>query len=100
GGEAIGVVCNVTDREAVSHLFEQALLNYGRADIVINNAGIVQDAQLTNMTEDQWDNVIDVNLKGVFNVGQYAAKIMKDQGEGVILNASSVVGIYGNFGQT
>ncbi|WP_394582366.1 3-oxoacyl-ACP reductase FabG [Cytobacillus firmus] len=99
-GEAIYVVCNVADRNEVGQLFEEALVKYGHVDIVINNAGIVQDAQLTNMTESQWDQVIDVNLKGVFNVGQYAAKIMKDQGKGVILNASSVVGIFGNFGQS
>jgi 3-oxoacyl-[acyl-carrier protein] reductase len=60
----------------------------------------VKDAQLLKMTEDQWDNVIDVNLKGVFNVAQAAATLMKEQGNGVILNASSVVGTYGNFGQT
>jgi 3-oxoacyl-[acyl-carrier protein] reductase len=99
-GEAMYIVCNVADRNEVSQLFEETLGHYGRVDIVVNNAGIVQDAQLINMTESQWDQVVDVNLKGVFNVGQYAAKIMKDQGEGVILNASSVVGLYGNFGQS
>ncbi|MCK6208414.1 3-oxoacyl-ACP reductase FabG [Bacillus infantis] len=100
GGEAIIFVCNVAVRNEVSQLFEETLRQYGRVDAVINNAGIVQDAQLANMTEAQWDQVIDVNLKGVFNVGQCAAKIMREQGEGVILNASSVVGIYGNFGQS
>ncbi|WNS76675.1 3-oxoacyl-ACP reductase FabG [Bacillus sp. DTU_2020_1000418_1_SI_GHA_SEK_038] len=100
GGEAIWVVTDVTKRNEVNYLFKQALLHYERIEIVINNAGIVQDSQLINMSEEQWDQVIDVNLKGVFNIGQCAAKIMKDQRAGVIINASSVVGIYGNFGQT
>lgn len=91
---------DVTDRSAVKELFAKAAEQFGKIDIVVNNAGIVQDAQLLKMTEDQWDSVIDVNLKGVFNVAQAAAEHMKEKGVGVILNASSVVGLYGNFGQT
>jgi len=100
GNEVIKINANVTNRSEVLNLFKEVIHQFGTVDVVINNAGIVQDAQLLKMTEDQWDNVIDVNLKGVFNVAQAAANIMKEQGNGVILNASSVVGIYGNFGQT
>lgn len=98
--EVLKVVADVTDRTAISNLFKDANTHFGSVDVVVNNAGIVQDAQLYKMSEEQWDNVIDVNLKGVFNVGQAAANSMKEQGSGVILNASSVVGLYGNFGQT
>ncbi|MEQ6376579.1 3-oxoacyl-[acyl-carrier-protein] reductase [Bacillaceae bacterium S4-13-56] len=100
GGKAIGIVSNVADREQVSELIQKVVDQYGRIDVVVNNAGITADSTLVKMTEEQWDRVIDVNLKGVFNVGQAAAKVMKEQNGGVILNASSVVGLYGNFGQT
>jgi len=100
GGKAIGFVVNVTDRAKVEELIQTATGKFGRLDILVNNAGITADNTLVKMTEAEWDRVIDVNLKGVFNCGQAAAKIMAEQGGGVILNASSVVGIYGNFGQT
>ncbi|PYZ91681.1 3-oxoacyl-ACP reductase [Salipaludibacillus keqinensis] len=100
GGKALAQAVNVTDREAVSNLISSAKEAFGRVDIVVNNAGITADAQLLKMEEEQWDRVIDVNLKGVFNVSQAAAAEMKEQEGGVILNASSVVGTYGNFGQT
>jgi 3-oxoacyl-[acyl-carrier protein] reductase len=73
---------------------------FGRIDVLVNNAGITQDARLQKMTLEQFDRVIDVNLRGVFHCAQTVADIMVTQGSGVILNASSVVGIYGNFGQT
>ncbi|WP_059103127.1 3-oxoacyl-[acyl-carrier-protein] reductase [Shouchella shacheensis] len=94
------VVANVTSREDIQALFKETLESYGRIDAVINNAGITADATLAKMSEEQWDQVIDINLKGVFNVGQAAAAVMKEQNGGVILNAASVVGLYGNFGQT
>lgn len=100
GREVLKVIADVTKRSEVSNLYKKSVDHFGSVDVVINNAGIVQDAQLLKMTEDQWDNVIDVNLKGVFNIAQEAATLMKEQGSGVILNASSVVGTYGNFGQT
>ena len=100
GGEAQTFVCDVTDRSRVERLIAETAAQFGRLDIVVNNAGITADAQLVKMTEEQWDRVIDVNLKGVFNVAQAAARVMKEQGSGVILNASSIVGLYGNFGQT
>ncbi|RSK28367.1 3-oxoacyl-ACP reductase FabG [Bacillus sp. HMF5848] len=100
GGNAVAMVVNVTDREQVDNMIANTVAKFGRVDIVINNAGITADAQLLKMEESQWDRVIDVNLKGVFNVGQAAARQMKEQQGGVILNASSIVGLYGNFGQT
>ena len=100
GEDIIGLQADVTNREQVEELMNETLARFGRIDVVINNAGITQDAQLVKMSEEQWDRVIAVNLKGVFNVGQSAAKVMIEQKSGVILNASSVVGLYGNFGQT
>lgn len=100
GGEAIGMSVNVTNREQVEKMISDTVEKYGRLDIIVNNAGITADAKLEKLTEEQWDKVIDVNLKGVFNCSQAAAKVMIEQKSGVILNASSVVGIYGNFGQT
>lgn len=100
GGQAIGMVVDVTKVEQVEKMVSDTAEQFGSVDIVVNNAGITADAQLIKMEEAQWDRVIDVNLKGVFNVAQAAAKLMKEQKSGVILNASSVVGLYGNFGQT
>jgi 3-oxoacyl-[acyl-carrier protein] reductase len=99
-GESFGIVANVVIRDQVDKMIEDTVEKYGKLDIIVNNAGITADAKLVKMTEDQWDKVIAVNLKGVFNCGQAAAKVMTEQGHGVILNASSIVGIYGNFGQT
>jgi len=73
---------------------------FGKIDILINNAGITRDASLKNMTEDQWDSVIDVNLKGVFNCTQAVSAYMVEKQYGRIVNAASVVALYGNFGQT
>ncbi len=100
GGEATGLIVDVTSRESVEKMVADTVEKYGKLDVIVNNAGITMDATLLKMTEDQWDKVIDVNLKGVYNCGQAAAKVMVEQGSGVILNASSVVGVYGNFGQT
>ena len=100
GGEALGIVADVTSQDSVNAMIQATIEKYGKLDILINNAGITMDSTLLKMKEEQWDAVIDVNLKGVYNCGQAAAKVMVEQGYGVILNASSVVGIYGNFGQT
>jgi len=91
---------NVTDRASIQAVVDQVMQKYGRIDILINNAGITQDARLVKMTEVQFDAVIDVNLKGVFNCTQLIVPHMLEAGSGSIVNASSVVGIYGNFGQT
>ncbi len=91
---------DVTQREQVDAMVAATLAEHGRIDILVNNAGITKDARLVKMTEAQFDAVIDVNLKGVFHCAQAVAGPMIEQGRGVILNASSVVGLYGNFGQT
>jgi 3-oxoacyl-[acyl-carrier protein] reductase len=98
GSEAY--VMNVTDRASIEAAVDQIMQHHGRIDILINNAGITQDARLVKMTEAQFDTVIDVNLKGVFNCTQLVVPHMLETGKGAIVNASSVVGIYGNFGQT
>jgi 3-oxoacyl-[acyl-carrier protein] reductase len=72
---------------------------YGKIDVLINNAGIAQDALLLKMTEEQWNRVMDINLKGAFNCAQAVVEVMLNQGHGVIVNVSSVVGLYGNIGQ-
>ncbi|CAM3733892.1 3-oxoacyl-ACP reductase FabG [Polynucleobacter antarcticus] len=93
-------VMNVTDRSSIQSVVDEVMQRHGRIDILINNAGITQDARLVKMTEAQFDAVIDVNLKGVFNCSQLIVPHMLEAGKGAIVNASSVVGIYGNFGQT
>lgn len=100
GSQAIGRVMDVTQRGQVDAVVQEVLQRYGRIDVLVNNAGITQDARLQKMTLEQFDRVIDVNLRGVFHCSQAVADAMVLQGSGVILNASSVVGIYGNFGQT
>jgi 3-oxoacyl-[acyl-carrier protein] reductase len=91
---------NVTVRASIQAVVDQVMQKHGRIDILINNAGITQDARLIKMTEAQFDAVIDVNLKGVFNCTQLIVPHMLEAKSGAIVNASSVVGIYGNFGQT
>ena len=91
---------NVVDKSSVNSLFEKVMTEYGCVDVLVNNAGILMDGTLVKMEEDQFDAVINVNLKGVYLCGHGAATIMKEQGSGVILNASSVVAHNGNYGQT
>jgi 3-oxoacyl-[acyl-carrier protein] reductase len=100
GAEAAGFTIDVADREAVDGMVADVLERYRKIDVLVNNAGITRDARLQKMTLKQFDEVIDVNLRGVFHASQAVVDRMIEQGAGVILNASSVVGIYGNFGQT
>lgn len=100
GATAAGFVMDVTQRDRVDAVVAQVVERFGRIDVLVNNAGITQDARLQKMTLEQFDRVIDVNLRGVFHCAQTVAEHMARQGSGAILNASSVVGIYGNFGQT
>ena len=93
-------ILNVTDRAAVAALVAKIEEEFGRIDILVNNAGITKDALLVKMTEDQWDDVINVNLKGVFNMTQAVAPVMSKNKSGSIVTLSSVVGLYGNIGQT
>ncbi|MEA4813187.1 MAG: beta-ketoacyl-ACP reductase [Anaerolineaceae bacterium] len=109
GNEASFWKVNVTNRQEVQEWVDAVAAKYGRIDVLVNNAGITRDSQFVKykdgqlvgqMGEDAFDAVIAVNLKGVFNVSQAVTPYMIKQGGGVILNASSVVGLYGNFGQT
>jgi 3-oxoacyl-[acyl-carrier protein] reductase len=95
-----GFAADVTKRAQIDAVVEQVKAKHGAVDVLVNNAGITLDARLQKMTDDQFDRVIAVNLKGVYNCTQAVVDTMIAQGCGVILNASSVVGIYGNFGQT
>jgi len=90
---------NVTDGEACKALCEYAKEKYGKIDILVNNAGITRDAMTRKMTDEQWDLVIDINLKGVFNLTRYVGPQMEVDGGGSIINIASVVGEYGNIGQ-
>ena len=87
-------------RHSIARMVEGVMAKWGRIDTLVNNAGIVQDAQFKKMTDEQFDRVIDVNLKGVYNCTKAVVDIMLEQNSGCILNASSIVGLYGNFGQT
>lgn len=100
GGTATGYAVNVTDRASIDAMVSDVKARHGRIDALVNNAGITSDARLVNMTEAQFDAVINVNLKGVFNCTQAVAETMIGQGSGAIINTSSIAGIYGNFGQT
>lgn len=101
GAEAMFVQVDVSSLDAARDMVDETVKEFGRLDILVNNAGVTADTLLTKMTEEQWDKVIDVNLKGVFNCSKPATDQMLDQDSGgVILNASSVVGLYGNVGQT
>jgi 3-oxoacyl-[acyl-carrier protein] reductase len=100
GGEAEGYTVDVTRKEQIAAMVKGVMAKWGRIDCVVNNAGIVMDAQLKNMTDEQFDKVIDINLKGVYNCTRAVVDIMLAQQSGVILTTSSIVGLYGNFGQT
>jgi 3-oxoacyl-[acyl-carrier protein] reductase len=94
------VVINICDREAIQYLVESIRETYGRIDVLVNNAGVTRDALLEKMTEQDWDFVIDVNLKGVFNLTQAVAPNMMANNYGSIVTMSSVVGTDGNIGQS
>jgi len=100
GAQTLGVVADVTDKKSLQKMVDATLAKFGRIDCLVNNAGIVADAQMKNMTDEQFDKVIAVNLKGVFNCTKAVVDTMLAQKSGVILNSSSIVGLYGNFGQS
>ena len=107
GGEAVVNGADVSDWDQAKAMIDQAVSAFGKLDVVINNAGILRDRMLVNMTEAEWDAVIKVHLKGTFAPAHHAAAYWRDinkaTGESVnarIINTSSVSGIYGNIGQT
>lgn len=99
GANAIAVQADVSKSEEAQKLVQTAVDSFGRVDILVNNAGITKDNLLMRMSEEDFDTVIDVDLKGVFNCIKYASKVMLKQRYGKIINISSVVGISGNAGQ-
>jgi 3-oxoacyl-[acyl-carrier protein] reductase len=99
GARAAGCVVDVADGASVQAAVAATLEDLGRIDGLVNNAGVVADAQLIKMSEAQWDRVIDINLKGVFNCTRACVDTLIAHG-GAIVNISSIVGLSGNFGQT
>ncbi|MDY0330858.1 MAG: 3-oxoacyl-[acyl-carrier-protein] reductase [Thiomonas sp.] len=100
GTPVLAQALDVSDRAAFTALVDGALAEFGKIDTLVNNAGITRDARLVKMTDEQFDAVIDVNLRAVFRCTQIVAPHMIERGSGAILSASSVVALYGNFGQT
>lgn len=95
-----GYEVNVIDRDGLKVSFDSVITRFGQIDILVNNAGITRDALIQKMTEEMWDLVIDVNLKGLFNITQLIGPHMMEKGKGSIINIASIVGEYGNVGQT
>ena len=100
--QAENVACytlDITDVRGCQRFYEEIMERYGRIDILVNNAGITRDAMTHRMTDEMWDLVMDVDLKGLFNLVRYIGPQMEQRGKGAIVNISSVVGEYGNIGQ-
>jgi len=89
GGQAVAVIGSVSSRDIAQKMVDTAVKEFGTVDILVNNAGIIRDAMLHKMTDEQWDQVIEVNLKGVFLCTQCAARVMREKGYGKIINISS-----------
>ena len=98
--EAKAYICNAADFERVHEIVKDIHNDFGRIDILVNNAGITKDGLMMRMTEEQWDQVININLKSAFNFVHAVTPIMMRQRSGSIVNMSSVVGIHGNAGQS
>ena len=99
GGKAEAYPCDVAGGPAVEAFFSDILNRYGRVDILVNNAGVTRDGLLMRMSDEDWDQVLDANLKGAFHCCKWAAKAMLKQKSGRIVNIASVSGVMGNAGQ-
>lgn len=99
GAEALLIQADVANAEAVDQMIKQTIDTFGRIDILVNNAGITRDTLLMRMKEEDWDAVMNTNLKGVFNCTKSVSRVMMKQRSGRIINMTSVVGIMGNAGQ-
>lgn len=100
GGQAVSYGCSVADAEAVEAMIKQSIAEHGRLDILVNNAGITRDNLILKMKEEDFDAVLNTNLKGVFHTCRYVARQMLKQKSGCIVNISSISGVMGNAGQT
>ena len=100
GGEAEAYSCDVKDRKGVDSVVDAVTEKWDRMDILVNNAGVTRDSLLPRMSDDQWDDVIDTNLRGAFYFSRAASRIMMRARYGRIINISSVAGLIGNAGQT
>lgn len=100
GAEAFAVEADVRDGEAVKRMVDQVVEKWGGLHILVNNAGITKDTLLLRMSEQQWDDVIDINLKGTFMCSKHALKVMIRGGWGRIISLASIAGVIGNPGQT
>jgi len=99
GPQAISIACDVTKKEDVKKLIAETKEKFGSVDVVVNNAGIAKDGLFVRMKEEDWDSVLNINLKGTFLVSQMAATKMMRQNSGKIINIASVSGMFGNVGQ-
>jgi len=99
GTDAIAVQANVAESDSVQAMIKEAISTFGSVDILVNNAGITRDNLLMRMKEDEWDDVINTNLKGVFLCTKAVTRQMMKQRAGRIINISSIVGVSGNAGQ-
>lgn len=97
GGQAAAFVCDITKSSEVLAMVQQALANFGRIDILVNNAGIIRRGTIETVTEEDWDQVIAVNLKGTFNCSKAVVETMKKQRYGKIINVSSIAGKMGDI---
>jgi len=100
GGNAGFIKVDISDRDSVIKMVKEVIAKFSRIDVLVNNAGILEDETLKKMSDEQFDRVVNVNMKGTFICTQEVSHLMREQKSGVILNASSVVALYGNFGQT
>lgn len=99
GSEAVAIKADVTDADEVKSLVKEVRKEFDKIDILVNNAGITRDKLLIRMKEEDWDSVLDVNLKGAFNATKAVSRVMMKQRGGKIVNIASVVGLMGNPGQ-
>ena len=99
GRQAIAVKADVARKDDVERLFGQALDTFGKLDVLVNNAGFTRPALMLKMAEEQWDQVVDIHMKGAFLCAQAAGKHMKEQQSGKIINVTSVAGLVGTVGQ-
>lgn len=100
GASCLFVQVNVADPDSVQQMVQQVMDEFGKIDVLINNAGITRDAMLKKLTVEDWQRVLDVNLSGVFYCTQAVLPYMVEQGRGSVINTSSIVGLQGNIGQT